>query len=199
MTDKKIIKSSDIERSDRLPPGQHKTGKWPVLHVGRIPWIKKAEWSFKITGLVEEEKTLDFEQFEKLSMERVESDIHCVTTWSKFDNLWEGVGGKIIVELANIRPNAKYVMIHSYGGYSTNIPLKDFVDDDVLFAVKQNGEDLSPEHGYPVRLVVPKLYFWKSAKWVNGIEFMAKDKPGFWEAKGYHNRGNPWKEERYSD
>ena len=199
MTDKKIIKSSDTERSDRLPPGQHKTGEWPVLHVGRIPWIKKAEWSFKITGLVEEEKTLDFKQFKKLPMERVESDIHCVTTWSKFDNLWEGVSGKTIVELAKIKPGAKYVMIHSYGGYSTNIPLKDFVEDDVLFAVKQDGEDLSPEHGYPVRLVVPKLYFWKSAKWVNGIEFMAKDKAGFWEAKGYHNRGNPWKEERYSD
>jgi len=199
MTDKKIIKSSDTERSDRLPPGQHKTGEWPVLHVGRIPWIKKSEWSFKIAGLVEEEKTLDFEQFEKLSRVKIESDIHCVTTWSKFDNFWEGVSAKIIVELANIKANAKHVMIHSYGGYSTNIPLKDFVEDDVLFAVKQNGEDLLPEHGYPVRLVVPKLYFWKSAKWVNGIEFMAKDKAGFWESKGYHNRGNPWKEERYSD
>ena len=128
---------------------------------------------------------------------KVQSDIHCVTTWSKLDNNWEGISSRAIYDIAKAKPNAKHVLIHCYGDYSTNLPLADFLEEDVLFAVKQNGAVLKPEHGYPVRFVVPKLYFWKSAKWVNGIEFMAKDKPGFWEVKGYHNRGNPWKEERY--
>ena len=122
----------------------------------------------------------------------------CVTTWSKLDNLWEGISTSELKQLVNILPEARFVMVHSAGGFNTNLTLSDFFQPDVLFAIKHNGELLTPEHGYPLRLVVPRLYFWKSAKWVVGVEFMEKDKRGFWESQGYHNHGDPWKEERYS-
>jgi DMSO/TMAO reductase YedYZ molybdopterin-dependent catalytic subunit len=192
-----IIKSPDTERQERVPPGQKLTEKWPALHYGSVPKIDIAEWRFNIFGLVEKERRLSYQEFTALPTVRVYSDIHCVTGWSKLDNLWEGVSSSQLRELVRILPQAKFVMVHSTGGFSTNLSLDDFFQPDVLFAIKHNGEPLTPEHGYPLRLVVPRLYFWKSAKWVSGVEFMAEDKRGFWESYGYHNHGDPWKEERY--
>lgn len=197
MIDETLIKSPDTERKDRIPPGQRMTEKWPVLHAGGVPNIDIDSWTFTISGLVKEERTLSYQDFMSLPRVKVLSDIHCVTRWSKLNNLWEGVPTGIIKELVNLLPEAKFLMVHSAGGFTTNLPLSDFFESDVLLAVKHDGELLSPEHGYPVRLVVPRLYLWKSAKWVVGIEFMDKDKPGFWESLGYHNRGDPWQEERY--
>ncbi len=197
MIDETLIKSPDTERKDRIPPGQRMTEKWPVLHAGGVPNIDIDSWTFTISGLVKEERTLSYQDFMSLPRVKVLSDIHCVTRWSKLNNLWEGVPTGIIKELVSLLPEAKFLMVHSAGGFTTNLPLSDFFESDVLLAVKHDGELLSPEHGYPVRLVVPRLYLWKSAKWVVGIEFMDKDKPGFWESLGYHNRGDPWQEERY--
>jgi len=194
-----IIKSPDTERKNRIPPGQRVTANWPVLHHGDVPCIDTFRWSFRIWGLVEKERKVSFQEFTSLPRVQVYSDIHCVTGWSKVDNLWEGVSTSEIRQLARILPEAKFVMVHSVGAFTTNLPLSDFFQPDVLFVLKHNGQPLSPEHGYPVRLVVPRLYFWKSAKWVMGVEFMAKDRGGFWESMGYHMHGDPWKEERYSD
>jgi DMSO/TMAO reductase YedYZ molybdopterin-dependent catalytic subunit len=193
-----IIKSPDTERAERVPPGQKLTEKWPALHYGSIPKIDISEWQFNVFGLVEKERRLSYAEFAALPQVQVYSDIHCVTGWSKLDNLWEGVSSSQIKELVNILPEAKFVMVHSLGGFTTNLSLDDFFQPDVLFALKHNGGTLTKEHGYPLRLVVPRLYFWKSAKWANGVEFMAEDKRGFWESGGYHNHGDPWKEERYS-
>jgi DMSO/TMAO reductase YedYZ molybdopterin-dependent catalytic subunit len=192
-----IIKSPDTERAERVPSGQKLTEKWPALHEGSVPKIDVAEWTFRIFGLVERERSLSYAEFTALPQVKVYSDIHCVTGWSKLDNLWEGVASEQIKNLVKILPEARFVMVHSVGGFSTNLSLSDFFQPDVLFAIKHNGESLTEAHGYPLRLVVPRLYFWKSAKWVNGLEFMAKDKRGFWESGGYHNHGDPWKEERY--
>jgi DMSO/TMAO reductase YedYZ molybdopterin-dependent catalytic subunit len=193
-----LIKSPDTEREDRVPPGQKLTEKWPALHYGSVPKIDIAKWEFNIFGLVEKERRLSYAEFTALPMVWVYSDIHCVTGWSRLDNLWEGVASEQIRKLVRILPEAKFVMVHSTGGFSTNLSLDDFFQPDVLFAIKHNGEPLTLEHGYPLRLVVPRLYFWKSAKWASGVEFMAEDKRGFWESGGYHNHGDPWKEERYS-
>jgi DMSO/TMAO reductase YedYZ molybdopterin-dependent catalytic subunit len=146
---------------------------------------------------VETGRKLNFEQFVSLPQRRVFSDIHCVTGWSKLNNYWEGASAQAIKDLAKILPEAKFVLIHVEKGFTTNLSLNDFLQPDVLFALKHNRERLTPGHGYPVRLVVPRLYFWKSAKWVTGVEFMAQDRRGFWESHGYHNRGDPWLEERY--
>ncbi len=197
MMDETLIKSPDTERKDRIPPGQRMTEEWPVLHAGGIPNIDIDSWTFTISGLVKEEHKLSYQDFMLLPLVNVLSDVHCVTRWSRLNNLWEGVTTGIIKELVSLLPEAKFLMVHSAGGFTTNLPLSDFFGSDVLLAVKHDGELLSPEYGYPVRLVVPRLYLWKSAKWVVGIEFMDKDKPGFWESLGYHNRGDPWKEERY--
>jgi DMSO/TMAO reductase YedYZ molybdopterin-dependent catalytic subunit len=196
--DKDIIRSPDTVRRDRVPPGQKVTQKWPALHYGTVPKIDIPKWAFNIFGLVEKELKLSYQEFMSLPRVKVFSDVHCVTGWSMLDNLWEGVSASQIRQLVRILPEAGFVMVHSAGGFTTNLSLDDFFQPDVLFAVKHNGEPLTPEHGYPLRLVVPRLYFWKSAKWVTGIEFMAEDKRGFWESYGYHNHGDPWKEERYS-
>ncbi len=193
----KRIVSPDTLRANRLPPGQVLSEKWPVLHHGRVHRVKPEDWKFKITGLVENERTLTFQEFDALPKVEVFSDIHCVTTWSKLDNLWEGVSTGTIRDIAGIKPEAKFVIVKGEGGFSTNLPLEDFFQEDVLFALKHNGEPLTAEHGGPVRLVVPRLYFWKSAKWVTGVKFQAKNEPGFWEKAGYHMYGNPWREERY--
>ena len=195
--DEKVIKSPDTLRENRLPPGQEIRENFPVLHHGRTQKIDISKWTFTVSGLVEEEKKLNFEEFMSLPQVKIFSDIHCVTGWSKLDNLWEGVSTRIIKEIANILPEAKFVIVHAEKGFTTNLTLSDFFEPDVLFALKHNNEPLSPEHGYPVRLVVPRLYFWKSAKWITGVEFTDKDRPGFWESRGYHNRGDPWKEERH--
>lgn len=181
----------------RLPPGQVLTQKFPVLHYGDIPKIDLGKWTFDVWGLVEETFALDWEGFNALPQTTITADIHCVTRWSKFDTTWTGVAGKDILHLINIKPEASHVMVHAYGVYTTNLPLEALSDDDVIFATLYNGEPLSPEHGWPMRLVVPGRYFWKSAKWCRGLEFMPDDQQGFWETYGYHNDGDPWKEERF--
>jgi DMSO/TMAO reductase YedYZ molybdopterin-dependent catalytic subunit len=168
------------------------------LHYGSIPRVDISKWAFTISGLVETECKLSFEEFQLLPQQKVFSDIHCVTGWSKLDNCWEGVSSRVITDLGKALKEAEFVVIHAEKGFATNLSLADFLEPDLLFAVKHNGEALTPGHGYPVRLVVPRLYFWKSAKWVTGVEFTADDRRGFWESRGYHNRGDPWQEERYS-
>jgi DMSO/TMAO reductase YedYZ molybdopterin-dependent catalytic subunit len=192
-----LIKSLDTFRPVRIPPGQRAILGWPALHYGSVPRIDPARWSFRIFGLVEKERSLTFPEFCSLPHVKVFSDVHCVTGWSKLDNLWEGIGSNTIRNLVGISPLAKHVIVHAEAGFTTNLSMEDFFGEDVLFALKHNGRELTAEHGYPVRLVVPRLYFWKSAKWVNGLEFVAEDRPGFWESHGYHNRGDPWTEERY--
>ena len=192
-----IIVSPDTQRSNRIPPGQHLTEKWPVLHYGFIPNIQTNKWNMRIYGLVDREINLNYQAFLALPMVKVISDIHCVTTWSRLDNLWEGVSTSVIMNLVKISSEVKFVMVQAAGSFTTNLPINDFFESDVLFAIKHDNKEISADHGGPVRLIVPRLYFWKSAKWVTGLEFMAKDKPGFWESAGYHNHGDPWKEERY--
>lgn len=185
--------------SVQLPPGQYRTEKWPVLHYGGIPRIDLATWEFAVTGEAEAPRTWSWEEFTHLPRTVVRCDIHCVTAWSRFGNTFEGVAAREVLRDVRPRPGAEFVMVHSYGGYTTNLRLAALLDDDVLFAFTHDGTPLSPEHGGPCRLVVPKLYFWKSAKWVQGIELMREERPGFWEQNGYNMRGDPWKEERYSD
>jgi DMSO/TMAO reductase YedYZ molybdopterin-dependent catalytic subunit len=197
MSDIKRIISPDTQRQNRLPPGQKLTDKWPVLHYGKVPSIDVKKWTFTIAGLVEKERTMTYEEFTALPQVEVFSDIHCVTTWSRYNNVWTGVSTGAIREIAGIKGEAKYVTVQGAGGFTTNLSLEDFFQPDVLFALKHDGKPLTAEHGGPVRLIVPRLYFWKSAKWVTGIEFMAKDRPGFWEKAGYHMHGDPWREERY--
>ncbi len=193
-----VIISPDTRREVRIPPGQHETSRWPVLHAGRVPKIDISNWKFKVGGLVEEEREYTLEEFLTLPHVKVFSDIHCVTTWSKLNNLWEGVSTSTLQNEVEILPEAKYVMVHAHGNFATNLSLEEFLEEDVLFATHHNGQKISTKHGGPLRLVVPRLYFWKSAKWVNGVEFMKDDKPGFWESNGYHMHGDPWTEERYS-
>ncbi|HEV8375921.1 MAG TPA: sulfite oxidase-like oxidoreductase [Candidatus Polarisedimenticolia bacterium] len=184
--------------SDRLPPGQALTRKWPVLTYGDAPRIETRDWRFRISGLVSRERTLTWEEFTALpKVERV-SDIHCVTRWSRFDNRWEGVLASEVVRLSEPHAAARFVMVHGYGGYSTNLALESLMGNGVLFALAHDGAPLEPEHGGPLRLVVPDLYFWKSAKWANGLEFMDRDRAGFWERNGYHMHGDPWSQERHS-
>jgi DMSO/TMAO reductase YedYZ molybdopterin-dependent catalytic subunit len=197
MAEEKIIRSADTERANRVPPHQIVTEKFPVLHHGGVPKIDVSKWTFRIWGLVEKERKLSYEEFRALPEVKVFSDVHCVTGWSKLDNTWEGVSTQVIRGLVKILPEAKFVIVHCNAGFTTNLTLDDFFESDVLFAVEHDGEPLTPEHGFPLRLVVPRLYFWKSAKWVEGVEFTAKDRRGFWESRGYHNHGDPWKEERY--
>lgn len=183
---------------DRVPPGQRLTEGFPVLHYGDvIEYGDLSRWDFKVFGLVEEPVEFSFDEFMNLPRREFVNDIHCVTTWSKLDNVWEGVPVSAVMERVKLKPEAKYVMLHAEQGWTTNLPLEDSLRDTSFFGIKHNGEPLTPEHGYPVRMVVPHLYFWKSAKWLRGIEFMAKDKPGFWERNGYSMYGDPWKEQRY--
>ena len=197
MNDLKRIISPDTLKQNRLPPGQKLTDKWPVLHHGNVPKIDVKKWSFKISGLVEKERTLTYDEFTALPQVEVFSDIHCVTTWSRLNNTWEGVSAAAIKNIAGIKGEAKHVMVEGEGGFTTNLSLEDFFQSDALFALKHDGKPLTAEHGGPVRLVVPRLYFWKSAKWVTGIELKDKNEPGFWEKAGYHMHGDPWREERY--
>ena len=184
---------------NRIPPGQALTEKWPVLTYGSTPRFDPGRWTFRCFGLVEREVTFTWEEFLALPRVTMSSDVHCVTRWSKLDNIWEGVHVREIMRRVTPLPEARYVMEHADPDYTTNIALDDLVDDDVLLALRHNGRDLPPDHGGPVRLVVPKLYFWKSAKWLRGFEFLEVNPPGFWEMNGYHMHGDPWKDERYSD
>jgi DMSO/TMAO reductase YedYZ molybdopterin-dependent catalytic subunit len=183
----------------RLPPGQTLTQKWPVLYYGGIPRIDPAKWTFAVEGEVESPVRWTWDEWTALPRKSVRCDVHCVTAWSRFDNVFEGVPASEVIGRARPRAGAAFAMVHSYGDYTTNLRLDDLMQDDVLFAFTHDGRPLTPEHGGPCRLVVPRLYFWKSAKWVRGLEFMRDERPGFWEQNGYHIRGDPWKEQRYSD
>ncbi len=185
--------------ADRIPPGQARTSKWPVLTYGLTPRFDPRTWTFRCFGLVEEEVTWTWEEFLELPRTEVRCDIHCVTRWSRLDNRFEGVHIREIMKRVRLKPEAAYVMIHADPDYTTNLPVADLVDDDVLLALKHDGDDLTPDHGGPLRLVVPKLYFWKSAKWLRAFEFLDVNPPGFWELNGYHMHADPWQEERYSD
>lgn len=183
---------------DRLPPGQHVVENWPVLTYGGVPRVETAKWEFRIFGMVEKEVKLNWEQMTSLPRTKVHTDIHCVTTWSKFDTNFEGLSIPDLMRQVQLKPAAAAVIAHCYGGYTTNLTLDDFNRENNLLAYIYEGQPLEAEHGGPCRLFVPHLYFWKSAKWVSGLEFIGKDMPGFWERYGYHMRGEPFKEERYS-
>ena len=186
------------ELAARTPPGQTLTEKWPVLHYGSVPRVDLARWRFRLFGLVEEPVELTYQQVMELPKTEVTRDIHCVTTWSRLDNTFEGIPIREVLKLARPRPEARFALVQAEYGFTTNLPIDDLDREDVLLAYKHNGKELTPDHGWPLRLVVPHLYFWKSAKWVRGIEFLAEDRAGFWERNGYHMRGDPWQEERYS-
>lgn len=185
------------EPTDRVPPGQVVTSKWPVLTYGLTPGVSTWRWRFRVHGLVETERQWTWKEFTALPEVELVSDVHCVTRWSRLDNRWRGVRPRDLLAEARPRSEARHVMAHCAGGYTTNLPLDALYDDDVLLATKHDGKPLSPEHGGPVRLVVPKLYFWKSAKWITALQVLPEDRPGFWESLGYHMRGDPWLEERY--
>lgn len=200
MSDHAII-SDDTRREERLPPGQVATRKWPVLHAGPTPdYPDLSQWDLYLFGEVVAKRRLTWAEFSARPRVRVFADMHCVTRWSKLDNVWEGVATRDLLQLVAPKPEARFVMVHAEHGFTTNLPIDDFFGEDCLFATHHSGQPLEPDHGYPVRLVVPKLYAWKSAKWVRGVEFLRHDQPGFWESwenGGYHMRGDPWVEERF--
>jgi DMSO/TMAO reductase YedYZ molybdopterin-dependent catalytic subunit len=181
----------------RVPPGQVVTAKWPVLHYGDVPRVDTATWSFEVSGLVERPYTLTYDELLGLPRTTVRCDIHCVTRWSRLDNAFEGVALQLLLQRAGVAAGAAHVLVSAEQGFTTNLPLADFDRPENLVALKHNGEWLTPEHGWPARLLVPHLYFWKSAKWVRGFMLLDRDVPGFWEQNGYHMRGDPWQEERY--
>ena len=183
--------------SGRVPPGQVETRKWPVLHAGRVPAVSLAAWRFDVQGLVDRPLSLSWQDLLEMPRQETLCDIHCVTRWSRLDNLFGGVPVRALLERAGVQSAARYVLVHAEEGFTTNLPLADLDRPANLLALDWNGEPLTPEHGGPVRLLVPHLYFWKSAKWVRGLELLAEDEPGFWERGGYHMRGDPWHEERF--
>jgi len=187
------------ELKPRIPPGQYFTEKWPVLHYGSVPAIDIDAWDLRVWGAVEEPLHLDWDGVQDLPRTSIRSDIHCVTRWTRLDADFEGVAVEHIMARTRPTAEARFVVIHAEQGYTTNLPLEVFDDDDVILADRADGAPLTAEHGYPLRLVVPKRYFWKSAKWIRGLEFRSEDQSGFWERYGYHNDADPWKEERFSD
>jgi len=195
-----VIVSPDTLRENRVPPRQSRTLKWPVLDASGAPSIDLSRWRFSIEGLVAKPVSWSWEEFQTLPRVKVFADFHCVTRWSRLGNLWEGVSVRELVDRAGgILPNARFAMVYGYDfGWTTNLPAEQFLAQDALVALTHDGEPLSAEHGGPARLIVPQLYAWKSAKWVAGVEFRETDKAGFWEQNGYHMRGNPWQEERFS-
>jgi len=191
-------REDEMKSQNRLPPGQSLTEKFPVLTYGPNPKFDPATWDFRVFGEIENEMSWNWEDFQKLPTVNITTDIHCVTRWSKFDTEWEGVSFKHLVELVGVKDTARFVIAHCDYGYTTNLPIETMMDDDVMLAYKYAGELLEPDHGAPVRTLVPKRYFWKSAKFLRALEFSPIDKPGFWEKGGYHNDGDPWKQERFS-
>jgi len=192
-----ITGKTDEDHVNRLPPGQQEVKNWPVLDLGVHPDVSKDDWKLTIDGLVENPVTLGFEQFMALPQSDSMSDILCVTRWSRYDNYWAGVTSRELIGLVRPKAEARYVIFHAHDSYTTNVSFDMFADDDVLLAHSWEGYPITRQHGGPVRVVIPRYYFWKSAKWVRRIEFSRDDKPGFWEVRGYHNEGDPWKEERY--
>jgi DMSO/TMAO reductase YedYZ molybdopterin-dependent catalytic subunit len=182
----------------RLPPGQYLTEKWPVLHAGDVPDVDLASWTFTVTGEVEQPLTLSYDELKSLPATEVTTDIHCVTRWSRFDARFKGVHWRELAALSRPKPTARFAIAHAEAGFTANLPLEAIEDENALVVYEADGDPLTPEHGRPVRLVVPTRYFWKSAKWLRGIELSSIDKPGFWERYGYHNDADFWKEERYA-
>jgi DMSO/TMAO reductase YedYZ molybdopterin-dependent catalytic subunit len=182
----------------RLPPGQYLTEKWPVLHAGDVPRTDLAAWDLRVWGEVEEPLTLSWDELQALPATELTTDVHCVTRWSRFDTTFRGVHWRELAPLVLPKPSARFVVAHAEQGFTANVPLEFLEDDDALLAYEADGEPLTPDHGWPLRLVIPRKYFWKSAKWLRGIELRASDQPGFWERYGYHNDADYWQEQRYS-
>lgn len=188
--------------AERVPPGQYVTEKFPVLHYGSVPTYKKLEeaWDLRVWGEIEEPKQFSFNEFRSLPTTTIQTDLHCVTRWSKLDTHWTGVQFKdFLSHLPPLKPSAKFILWHCEHGFTANVPLEIMLEDDAMLAYLFEGKELDPEHGFPLRALVPKKYFWKSAKWLRGIEFLSEDQLGFWERYGYNNHADPWKEERYSE
>jgi DMSO/TMAO reductase YedYZ molybdopterin-dependent catalytic subunit len=192
-------KKLDPAIAERIPPGQSLTDRFPVLHYGPVPHVDLEKWDFKIFGLVAEPVRFTWTEFMKLPQSQVTMDIHCVTRWSKLDTTWEGVLATDLMKHVELKPQAKFVIAHAEYGFTANVPLEFFLDEQTILAHSFGGKPLEKDHGWPLRLVVPKKYFWKSAKWIRGLEFLAQDKLGFWERNGYNNSADPFKEERYSE
>ena len=190
----KIVRSEH----ERLPPGQHLVRDWPILDLGTTPRVSADNFRLDVTGAVEHPASWNFSQFRAQPQSDFVTDIHCVTTWSRYDNRWQGVSTRDLLDVVMPRPEARFVELYSSDGYTTNLTIEDFAAEDAIIAHSWEGKPLTRDHGGPVRLVVPHLYFWKSAKWLNRIHFLDHNKPGFWERNGYHDRGDPWEEERYS-
>ncbi len=196
---KKVTNRPEQTQGDRVPPGQFLTEKFPVLTYGETVRYESLEgWDLRVFGQVKAEKRFTWEDLMALPARTQTVDIHCVTRWSKLDTTWTGVPWRVFLEQIELAADATHVMVHCDGGYTTNVALEVLDDEDTMLAYLYNGQPLTPEHGYPLRLLVPKKYFWKSAKWLRGLEFMAGDRPGFWERYGYHMEGDPWREERFS-
>jgi DMSO/TMAO reductase YedYZ molybdopterin-dependent catalytic subunit len=195
--DERKRKEQEMREQGRLPPNQALTLKWPVLHYGSVPRFDPARWDFRVIGVVENPLSFTWEEFNRLPRGERTSDFHCVTRWSRFDNRWTGVPIREILSRTKPLSNAKFVLVNAEQGYTANLPLSDLDRDDVLLATHHDGEPLTPDHGYPLRLIVPQLYAWKSVKWVRGLEFLAQDSAGFWEQNGYHMRGDPFQEQRF--
>ncbi|MGZ0138731.1 sulfite oxidase-like oxidoreductase [Bacillus amyloliquefaciens] len=192
-------KTKQIKQSERIPPNQNVTTKFPVLHAGNVPYYEDmSKWNLQVYGLVDRPMLLSFEDIKAFPEAEVKNDVHCVTGWSRLDNIWQGIRAKDIAEKAGVHKEAGFVILHAEEGWTANLPLSDFTRETSLLAYAHNGEPLTPEHGYPLRGVFPHLYFWKSAKWLRGIQFTKENHPGFWEKNGYHMRGDPWKNERFT-
>jgi len=188
-----------VDAADRIPPGQHVVDDFPVLSAGPTPRIALDQWSFTLKEGPKPLMTWNWAEFNALPQTKMTRDIHCVTTWSKLNTSWEGVLIDDILAEAGIEPPTSFVLAHSYGGYSTNLPVADLTGGLAMVALRYEGRPLEPDHGGPARLLVPHLYFWKSAKWLNALQFTNRDEPGFWELRGYHIYGDPWREQRYTD
>ena len=195
--DRKALEQK-MKSEGRLPPGQSLTLKWPVLHYGSVPRFDPERWDFRVYGAVDAPVRWTWSEFNALPKVKRHSDFHCVTRWSRFDNDWEGVAFREVLEGVKLKAGARYVLVHAEQGFTANVPLADLDREEVLLATHHDGQPLSPEHGHPLRLIVPHLYAWKSVKWVRGIEFLDQDAPGFWEQNGYHMYGDPWREQRFS-
>jgi DMSO/TMAO reductase YedYZ molybdopterin-dependent catalytic subunit len=183
--------------TERIPPGQYYTDKWPVLHAGSVPHVDMSTWRFQVFGLVRNPLRLSFDELLALGDQEQQSDIHCVTRWTKLDMPWRGVPMRTVLEAVEPLESARFVIAHAEQGFTANLPIEAIQAEDVMLAHEAEGEPLTAEHGFPLRLLVPSRYFWKSAKWLRGLEFSDVDKPGFWEGYGYHNDADPWNEERY--
>lgn len=188
----------EMRDAGRLPPGQSLTLKWPVLHVGSVPLFGPTTWDFRVFGLVEEQLRLSWEELSKLPQSEVFGDLHSVSRWSRFDNRWGGILATELMKRVTLRPEARHVMVHGENNYTANLPISDFLLPTTIFALRHDGEPLTAEHGYPLRLVVPNLYGYKSVKWVRGIQFLDRESPGLWEFNGFHIYGDPFKEQRFS-